>query len=146
MKVPVSAVALVLFIFLGVVNTALASEYTRCELSFNADGWSFIYKTMTGSGVVTCGNGQSEAVAIETHAVGITAGRSEIDDGRGTFSSVKDISEIFGSYLAGEAHAGATRSAAASAMTKGPISLVISGMGRGVDLGVTLGAFTIKRP
>ena len=51
-----------------------------------------------------------------------------------------------GSYAVGEAHAGATQSASASIMTKGEISLAITGTGRGVDIGVTLGAFTIKKP
>jgi hypothetical protein len=144
MKASIAAVAACLCLVLAA--SASAKGYTRCELVFSLKGWSFLYKTMTGNGRVTCDDGQSATVAIVTHAVGLTAGKSEIENGNGTFSTVRDISEIYGSYVAGEAHAGATRSVAASAMTKGEISLVISGQGRGVDLGVTLGAFTIKQP
>jgi len=146
MKRFVAAVAACICLSLGVSSPAGADPYAKCEMVFHVKGWSFLYKTMKGSGTVTCDNGQSARVAIVTHAGGLTAGKSEIDDGEGTFSQVKDISEIYGSYFVGEAHAGATRSVSASAMTKGEISLVISGAGRGVDLGVTLGAFTIKQP
>jgi hypothetical protein len=146
MKILISTAAAGLCLILSGANPAVASEFTKCELVFDLEGWSFVYKTMKGSGVVTCGNGQTATVAIETHAAGLTAGKSEIEGGKGSFSAVKDISEVYGSYVAGEAHAGATRSVAASVMTKGEISLAISGQGRGVDLGVTLGAFTIKQP
>lgn len=144
MKTLIAAVAACICLSLGTTHPAGANQYTKCEMTFRVKGWSFLYKTMKGSGTVTCDNGQTAAVAIVTHAGGITAGKSEISNGKGIFSSVEDISEIYGSYFVGEAHAGATRSVAASAMTKGEISLVISGQGRGVDLGVTLGAFTIK--
>ena len=146
MKALIAAVAACICLSLGVAPPAGANEYTKCEMVFSLKGWSFIYKTMKGSGTVTCENGQSATVAIVTHAGGLTAGKSEINDGKGTFSSVKDISEIYGSYAVAEAHAGATQSASASVMTKGEISLAITGKGRGVDLGVTLGAFTIKTP
>jgi hypothetical protein len=144
MKAPIAAVAVCICLSLGVALPAGANQYTKCEMTFSIKGWSFLYKTMKGSGTVTCDNGQSATVAIVSHAGGLTAGKSEISDGKGTFTTVEDISEIYGSYFVGEAHAGATRSVAASAMTKGEISLVISGQGRGVDLGLTLGAFTIK--
>lgn len=144
MKARIAAVAACICLSLGIAAPAGANQYAKCEMTFSVRGWSFLYKTMKGSGSVTCDNGQSATVSIVTHAGGLTAGKSEIDNGHGTFSQVKDISEIYGSYFVGEAHAGATRSVAASAMTKGEISLVISGQGRGFDLGVALGAFTIK--
>jgi hypothetical protein len=37
------------------------------------------------------------------------------------------------------------KSAGAQVMTKGQVSLALSGTGRGVDLGVVLGAMTISR-
>jgi len=146
MKALIVAVAACICLSLSVAPPAGANQYTKCELAFSMKGWSFLYKTMKGSGTVTCDNGQSATVAIVTHAGGLTAGKSEISNGKGTFSTVEDISEIYGSYAVAEAHAGATRSVAASVMTKGEISLAITGAGRGVDFGVTLGAFTIKRP
>jgi hypothetical protein len=58
---------------------------------------------------------------------------------------VADISEIVGAYGAAEAHAGMVRSATAQVMTKGPVSLELTGKGEGVDLGVAFGKFTIAR-
>jgi hypothetical protein len=118
-------------------------QYTDCNLEFTIRGWSFVYKTMKGSGRVTCTNGQTALVSIRTHAGGLTVGKSEILGGKGKFSQILDIAEVFGTYLQGEAHAGATRSTQASAMTKGEVSLAISGTGRGIDLGLAVGAFTI---
>ena len=146
MKTLIASVVVCVCLSLGLALPAGANQYTKCEMTFSLKGWSFIYKTMKGTGKVTCANGQSATVAIESHAGGLTVGKSEIDDGKGTFSSVKDISEIYGSYAVGEAHAGAAKSASASLMTKGEISLAISGKGRGVDLGVTVGAFMITKP
>lgn len=74
----------------------------------------------------------------------MTLGKSEINNGKGVFSEVKSINEIYGTYVVLGGHAGATKSVEAQVMTKGEVSLAISGKGRGFDLGVTLGAFTIS--
>jgi hypothetical protein len=71
-------------------------------------------------------------------------GRSTID-GIGTFTDVSGISELFGTYVQSEAHAGAGKSTKASAMTKGEVSLSIVGKGKGVDVGIAFGKFTIER-
>ena len=55
------------------------------------------------------------------------------------------IAEIFGSYAAAEAHAGAVQSAGAQVMTKGEVSLAWSGKGRGFDLGIAFGKLTISK-
>lgn len=54
-------------------------------------------------------------------------------------------SPLFGSYIKAEAGAGAGKAAAATAMTKGEVSLALTGKGTGVELGVTFGKFTITR-
>ena len=72
-------------------------------------------------------------------------GKSDIVNGEGTFSEVKDISEIFGTYAKAEASGAGTKGGAAQAMTKGEISLAIAGSGRGWDVGVSLGGLTIKK-
>ncbi|TFH24773.1 MAG: hypothetical protein E4H03_02700 [Myxococcales bacterium] len=100
---------------------------------------------MKGTGKVTCSNGDSAEVELSSHGGGFTIGKSDIIDGTGTFSEVKDISEIYGTYAQAEASAGATKGGQAQAMTKGEISLAIAGSGRGWDVGVTLGGFTIKK-
>jgi hypothetical protein len=136
---------LALALVLALAPAAAAGEFTSCKLRYTLKGWSFIYKQSKGAGTVTCDNGQTAKVTIETHGGGLTAGKSEIDDGKGVFSEVKDISEVFGTYIAAEASAGATKSAGSQAMTKGEISLALSGTGRGVDLGIAFGSFTITR-
>jgi hypothetical protein len=117
----------------------------KCEMKFTMKGWSAFYKRASGNGTVTCTNGQSANVKLEARGGGLTAGKSSIENGFGEFSAVKDIGEIFGSYAAAEAHAGAVKSSGARVMTKGEVSLALSGTGRGWDLGVSFGKFSIKR-
>jgi hypothetical protein len=120
-----------------------SAEMTTCKMTFILSGWSAFYKTYKGSGTVTCTNGQSARVRIVSKGGGLTFGKSEIE-GRGTFSAARDISEIFGSYVATGAHAGATKSVEVWSMTKGEVSLALSGKGRGVDVGFSFGSFTIE--
>jgi hypothetical protein len=117
---------------------------TTCTMSYYLKGWSFIYKTYEGRGTVRCRNGQRANVRITARGGGLTLGKSEIDRGRGVFSNVRDISEIYGTYVSVDAHAGTVKSVEGWAMTKGEVSLALSGKGRGFDLGVAIGAFTIK--
>jgi len=66
---------------------------------------------------------------------GFSFGKSKIDRGAGLFSGVFDVNEIFGNYIAMGGHAGLVSSVEGRAMTKGDVSLLLSGKGRGVDLG-----------
>src|SRR6187455_3122980 len=116
-----------------------------CTMKFSLSGWSAFYKRADGTGHVTCNNGQTASVKLEARGGGLTAGKSSIENGSGEFSNVKNIDEIFGKYVNAEASAGAVKSSGAQAMTKGEVSLAIAGTGRGWDLGVSFGKFTIKR-
>ena len=116
-----------------------------CELNFSISGWSVFYKHSTGTGTVTCDNGQSMKVKISAKGGGITFGKSRIDNGIGKFTEVYAIEDIIGSYATAEAHAGASKSASARVVTKGPISLALSGKGRGWDVGVAFGNFIISK-
>lgn len=122
-----------------------AAERTRCRLEFTSDGWSVFYKTSKGTGRVECENGQSANVKIVSHGGGITFGTEQILDGKGRFSSVADISDVFGTYFEGVAHAGAGRAVSARGMFKGGASLSLTGKGDGINLGFALGGFTIRR-
>lgn len=124
---------------------ASAAEEIDCELSFNLSGWSLFYKTASGTGTITCDNGQSLPVTISAEGGGITFGKSSIENGVGKFSDVVDIEQTLGSYASAEAHAGATKSAKAIVATKGEVSLLLSGTGQGWDVGVGFGKFTIER-
>ena len=116
----------------------------ECKMSFRLSGWSVFYQTAEGSGTVHCSNGQSMGVHIRVKGGGITFGKNQIDDGVGKFSGVTSISEIKGHYADAGVHAGASKSAGARVMTKGNVSLALSGTGKGWDLGVAFGAFIIE--
>ena len=125
--------------------TAQAAANVKCTMTFSMKGWSAFYKTASGTGTVSCDNGTSMKVKLRAKGGGLTVGKSSIENGKGEFSGVKGIEEIFGSYASAEAHAGAVKSSKASVMTKGEVSLALSGTGRGWDLGVAFGALTISR-
>jgi hypothetical protein len=125
--------------------SAPAWALTNCDMTFTLDTWSVFYKEGDGSGVVRCDNGQELRVRLETRGGGITFGRSKIVGGTGDFSPIADIDEIFGNYANAEAHAGMGVSSGAQVVTKGSVSLALSGTGNGVDLGFSFGRFTILR-
>lgn len=126
-------------------RAAVAAEATvKCRMTFNMSGWSAFYKTSSGTGNVTCSNGESMTVKLSSEGGGLTVGKSSIENGVGEFSAVKSVSEILGSYATAEAHAGAVKSAKGQVLTKGEVSLALSGTGRGWDLGIAFGRFTIS--
>ncbi len=115
----------------------------ECELTFTLSGWSAFYKRAAGDGVVTCEDGQRADVRIKVLGGGLTFGKSRIRDGFGQFSGVFDIDEVFGSYAGVQAHAGILKSGAATAVTKGEVSLALAGTGEGFDLGLAFSRFKI---
>jgi hypothetical protein len=123
----------------------LAAADVDCQLSFTLSGWSAFYKTAKGSGTISCDSGQSMRVRLVAKGGGLTFGKSSIEDGVGEFSGVHDIIETLGTYASAEAHAGAVKSSKAAVVTKGEVSLALSGTGRGWDIGVGFGKFTISR-
>ena len=124
---------------------AQAARPIDCTLRFEVSGWSIFYKTSAGTGTVSCSNGQRAAVTIRSKGGGLTVGKSRITDGRGEFSGVRNIDDVFGSYVTAEAHAGALRSSKAQVMSKGDVSLALAGTGQGWDLGIAFGRFVISR-
>jgi hypothetical protein len=129
----------------AVAMPASAGGPITCKLTFNLAGWSVFYKTASGTGTVTCDNGQSMPVRIRAKGGGLTVGKSRIDNGSGEFSGVFNINDVLGAYASSEAHAGAAKSAKAMAMTKGSVSLALAGKGEGWDLGIAFGKFVIER-
>jgi hypothetical protein len=125
-------------------TSAQAGEIS-CDMGFQLSGWSIFYKTYSGSGMIHCSNGQSMHVHLRAKGGGLTVGKSRIDDGHGRFSGIHDIHEVLGHYATAEAEAGTQDSAAkAQAMTKGNVSLALTGKGSGWNLGVSFGAFIIE--
>ncbi len=126
-------------------TTAHAAGKVDCEMRFSVSSWSAFYKAGKGTGTITCNNGQTLAVKIRTRGGGLTFGKSSIEGGLGKFTEVDDISDLLGTYVSAEAHAGAVKSAKGQVVTKGEVSLALAGKGRGWDLGVAFGKFEIKR-
>jgi hypothetical protein len=134
--------------FALVVATALgntAQAKADCKLKFDISGWSAFYKRSDGAGTITCNNGQSMRVRLRARGGGPTVGRSTIRNGTGEFSGVDNIRELLGTYVSAEAEAGAVKSARGQVVTKGPISLALSGTGEGWEIGVAFGKFQILR-
>ncbi len=127
-----------------IANTAQARE-TRCHMTFSLAGWSVFYKTASGTGKVRCDNGQTMNVKLRAKGGGLTFGKTRVENGIGAFTGVSDINDVLGHYGTAEAHAGADKSASAQALTKGDVSLALSGKGKGWNLGVAFGAFIIER-
>jgi hypothetical protein len=142
-------IALTPAVVLALATSASASfaagAKVKCSMSFAMTGWSAFYSTASGNGTIRCDNGQSAKVKLEARGGGLTAGKHTVEEGNGEFSAVTGIEELLGSYISAEAHAGAVKSAKAQVMTKGEVSLALSGKGRGWDLGISFGKLTISR-
>jgi hypothetical protein len=132
-------------IFAGGVTVSDAAEKgtTKCKITFNLSGWAAFYETASGSGTITCNNGQSAKVKIRAKGGGLTAGKYS-RHGQGSFSEVTSIRQLYGSYAKAEAHAGAVKSATAQVVTKGNVSLSLTATGSGFDLGIGFGKFVIS--
>jgi hypothetical protein len=134
------------FFAMGVaVSAAHAKPTTECTMKYNLKGWSAFYKKADGTGTIRCNNGQKASVRLATRGGGLTAGKTEIRDGLGYFSPVSSIDELFGRYDTASAGAAAGKAASAQALVKDNIRLSLTGTGKGVELGVALGKFTISK-
>ena len=135
--------ALVLALTLGLPSAQAAEANLDCKMKFSLTGWSVIYKHAEGSGVVSCENGKSMNVKISAKGGGLTVGKSHIDNGTGKFTDVHKIQDVLGTYAQGDASIGAGKSGTAQVLTKGTVSLALAGAGEGIDLGVSVGGFSI---
>ncbi len=117
---------------------------TKCDLTFSLSEWAAVYQHATGSGTITCDNGQRANVAISLKGGGLAAGKFRVD-GKGEFSKVKDISELYGGYAAAEGNAGVIKAGEAALVTKGSVTLGVAGHGEGWNVGVAIGKLTISR-
>lgn len=126
-------------------TTATAHPGTTCKMSYTLTGWSVFYKHAEGKGTIRCSNGQTMSVKLSAKGGGLTVGKYNVTNGFGEFAGVNDISDVLGTYVAASADAAAVKAGTAQAMTKGDVSLALSGTGKGVNLGVALSGFTISR-
>jgi hypothetical protein len=130
----------------GMAGAASAAQPDLdCKLTFSLKGWSAIYQHADGNGRITCANGQSMPVHIRIRGGGLTAGKWRINDGQGKFTDVYKIDEVLGDYAAASADIGAVKSGTAQVLSKGTVSLALSGVGQGINLGISGSKFTISR-
>jgi len=129
---------------LGLGVSQARADGLKCFLSFSMKGWSVFYQTASGRGTIRCSDGRSMRVRLHAKGGGLTVGKS-VESGHGEFSPVDHISDLLGSYAEAQAHAGAVNSAQAQVMTKGPVSLALSGKGHGWELGISFGELKIER-
>jgi len=125
----------------GAVPASAAT--TTCTMRFALKEWSVFYKRADGKGTITCDNGQTAEVRLEARGGGLSAGKGEIRNGKGKFSEVGDIGELFGEYAAADASAGLVKNAQASVVTKGNVTLGLEGKGTGWELGISFGKFKL---
>ena len=136
---------LLLAVAVLLMPSARAAGNIECELHYQLSGWSAFYKTASGTGTITCDNGAHIPVSIRAKGGGLTVGKTHITDGHGRFSGAYSLNDLLGTYAAASAHAGAVKAGDAQAMTKGDISLALTGTGGGWSLGVDFGKFVIRR-
>ncbi len=131
----------------GALNVAHARDDGKidCEMRFNLTGWSAIYKHAEGSGMISCNDGRSYPVDIVAVGGGLTVGKYKIENGKAKFSDVATPADLFGDYAQGEANAAIVKGGTAQVLTKGDVSMALSGSGPGVDIGISFGKFTIAR-
>jgi hypothetical protein len=146
MRKSIGFLAVALMIAVPLVAQAKDNDkgMAECTMTFNLKGWSVFFEEATGTGVVTCNNGQKADVRLRVQGGGLSFGKYDVINGKGTFSDVTSIKEIYGGYVAGTAEAGAVKSASASVYTKGTVSLALAGTGRGVEIGFDFGKLEIK--
>jgi hypothetical protein len=116
----------------------------KCTMKFQIKTWSIIYKSASGHGTIHCSNGQSLRVRLTAKGGGLTAGKS-VEAGEGEFSPVASLDELLGGYAEAQVHAGAVNSVQAQVLTKGEVSLALSGKGHGWSLGIDFGELKIER-
>jgi len=132
-----------ILLFFCLLISSHAEASVECKMNFSFKTWSFIYKTGKGSGFLTCGK-EKIPVVIKSHGGGATFGKSKIH-GHASFTGVDKIADVFGSYATAQAHAGVIKSGNAQVLTKGDVSMSLTAVGKGIDLGIAFGSFEIRR-
>lgn len=127
-------------------NLAAASDRDlHCTLEFTSTEWSAVYASTIGRGTVDCKDGASMQVSIEAKGLGLTAGKWKITSGKGTFTHVRKIDDVLGSYVAVSGDIGVGKAGTARVLSKGSVSLALAGKGEGFDLGVAISSFRIAK-
>lgn len=114
-----------------------------CSMTYKLEGFSLAYKQYDGTGEISCRNGQKAPVTLSSKSIGFTIGYGVIE-GEAYFTDVKYIGEIYGDYISLGNHFGFKNSVDRQVLTRGEISLVMLGRGKGFNIGFTIGDLSIK--
>jgi esterase/lipase superfamily enzyme len=133
----------VVLVGLLALRASAGTGQTKCRLRFDLKSLSLT--NVRGMGLITCDNGQRVEVKITAFGTEGAADKYEIPNAEGAFSEVGDISELFGSYRAADTAAGAIKSGAVGAMTKGEVSLGLSAASKGYQWGPGIEKLVIER-
>ena len=127
------------------MSFSYTAQAMDCNITYNLKGWSAFYRTATGSGVLSCSNGQSANVKLNLKGGGFTVGVIDITAGKGKIFGVKNINDVFGGHFAMGVHAGFVKSVEARLVPHKTGALRMHGKGTGYNLGFDLGALKINR-
>ena len=127
------------------IEASAAERDLKCHLTFESKQWSVLYQEAQGSGTVSCKDGSSMLVTIAAKGIGITAGKWKITHGSGTFTKVRSLDDVLGTYASLSADAGLSKAATAQALTKGNVSLALAGTGSGFDVGLAVSGFRLSK-
>lgn len=135
-----SIIAFVIIMFSPHLTAALETddEKLECRISFSSDEWSAAYARMVGQGVVSCNDGSSQPVWLWAEGVGVTAGMWKITDGKGRFHNVVRIDDVLGEYISLSGDIGISKAVTARILSKGEVTLSLTGKGEGFDVGIAI--------
>jgi len=123
-----------------------SAQAEKCTLSYTMTGWAAFFKSYKGEGTVSCPSGLSAKVNISYTGGGITFGSYEITEGKGTLFNIKSADDIYSSAFAIDGDAGFGKAIEGRWTARGSRSLVVSGKGRGYNVGWSMGNFKISKP
>ncbi|MCF7971747.1 MAG: hypothetical protein K9L22_11360 [Methylococcaceae bacterium] len=130
---------------LFLMSFSFTAEADDCDLEYNMSGWSILYESYKGSGVVTCPNGRA-LVELRLTGIGVTFGTAEISDGKGKIRGVKGIEDIYVEAFQVGGNAGFNWAADGRWIPRGKRDITLSGTGAGFTFGFSLGSFEIRKP
>ena len=106
-----------------------------CQLGFAIANWLVKHQRGTGVGTLRCSDSEIMVVRIKVKGRGITAGTHGTSGGHATFSRVRRIHDLLGSYVSG-ARPDEADVAGAQRLSKGGVTVILTGR-EGWDRGVT---------
>ena len=143
MKLSRTLVPVVAALLLGLPQVAQAA-FIHCRLQYEAEEWSAFYKSVRGTGTVSCDNGQRAQVKLRFQGGGFSVGMANLE-GHVRFSEVRELSEVLGTYVTMDGHGGFVRGGTGRILTKGSVWASDGAHGPGFNIGFTFGAMTIER-